>query len=83
MKTLQLRCCRANGDRFALPIAEWEERGHRVECVDCLAQCGDCEAGPFVEAEGDFLFADDLAELVRRLDEFQNQCPAPGAAGGG
>lgn len=69
MKPLSLRVCRTNSERFRLPLAEWEAQGHAVECLDCLAQCGDCEAGPFVEAENSFLFADDLPDLLSRLNE--------------
>lgn len=62
-----LRICRTNADRFALPLAEWTARGATVACLDCLAQCGDCEAGPFVELNGNLIFADTLADLASRL----------------
>jgi uncharacterized protein YuzB (UPF0349 family) len=67
MNALSLRLCRNNLERFALPLAEWEEKGCAAECLECLAQCGDCEAGPFVEVEGEFVFANDLADLAVRL----------------
>lgn len=81
MKGLHLRFCRTNRDRFDLPCGAWEQQGHHLECTECLAQCGDCEAGPFVEVEGEFLFADDLSDLGRRLEEVQGSERAPGAAG--
>ena len=62
-----LRVCRTNAERFSLPLTEWETRGWALECADCLAQCGDCEAGPFVELNGEFVFADNLADLVSRI----------------
>ncbi|HSI07290.1 MAG: hypothetical protein ACAH89_05015 [Rariglobus sp.] len=65
--TPTLRICRTNADRFALPLSNWEERGWNVDCADCLAQCGDCEAGPFVELNGDLLFTDTLPELAEKL----------------
>lgn len=62
-----VRLCRANIERFSLPVGDWEARGWSLECADCLAQCGDCEAGPFAEMNGDWLFVDSLPELVARL----------------
>lgn len=62
-----LRLCRANMERFALPAGDWEAKGWNLECVDCLAQCGDCEAGPLAALNGDFVFADTLPELVAKL----------------
>jgi uncharacterized protein YuzB (UPF0349 family) len=67
MPAKSLRICRTNTERFALPLALWEAEGHDVCCVDCLAQCGDCEAGPFVEVEGELVFEDTLAALVARI----------------
>lgn len=58
-----LRICRTNAGRFTLPLADWQARGWTLDCVDCLAQCGDCEAGPFVELNNAFLFADNLPHL--------------------
>lgn len=62
-----LRICRTNAGRFALPLSDWEERGWTLDCADCLAQCGDCEAGPFVELNGDLLFTDTLPELAAKM----------------
>lgn len=76
MSALSLRLCRNNLERFALPLAEWEAGKCAVECLDCLAQCGDCEAGPFVEAEGEFIFADDLAGLAAQLMVLKRDSPA-------
>lgn len=61
---MNLRLCRQNIERHALPVAEWQARGFAIECLDCLAQCGDCEAGPYAECDGDYLFADTLEELT-------------------
>lgn len=66
-----LRVCRANAERFSLPLPAWEALGD-VECVACLAQCGDCEAGPFIELDGTLVFTDSLAELAAKL-----AAPAP------
>lgn len=71
---LSLRACRTNAERFALPLAAWDARGWSVECAECLAQCGDCEAGPFVELNGALLFTDNLAELAAKLT---TAMPAP------
>jgi uncharacterized protein YuzB (UPF0349 family) len=38
-----------------------------VDCVTCLAECGDCEAGPFVELNGEPVFTDNLAQLAAKL----------------
>lgn len=77
MQTFALRVCRTNTERFALPLAEWKALGHALECLDCLAQCGDCEAGPFLEAECNFLFADDLAGLLSQLNELEAAAARP------
>jgi hypothetical protein len=69
MSQPNLRICRVNAERFALPCPEWAAGRYAVDCVSCLAQCGDGEAGPFVEVDGVCVFADDLAELSRRLAE--------------
>jgi uncharacterized protein YuzB (UPF0349 family) len=62
-----LRVCRTNAERFSLPVPEWEGRGWSVDCVTCLAECGDCEAGPFVELNGEPVFTDSLAQLAAKL----------------
>lgn len=62
-----LRVCRTNAERFSLPLPDWEARGWELDCADCLAQCGDCEAGPFVELNGNLVFTDSLAELASKL----------------
>jgi uncharacterized protein YuzB (UPF0349 family) len=79
MPAPSLRVCRTNLERFALPCAEWEARGFAVERRDCLAQCGDCEAGPFAELDGECVFADDLAQLARQLAERTAAGPRPHA----
>lgn len=65
MSAVSLRICATNRERFALPVHAWENLG--VEEVACLAQCGDCEAGPFVERNGELIFADSVEELAARL----------------
>lgn len=64
---MALRICATNRERFALPVQAWERLG--VQEVACLAQCGDCEAGPFAELNGELVFAESLDELVARLEE--------------
>ncbi len=64
---LTLRLCSRNRELHGLPVAAWQAAGHAIECLDCLAQCGDCEAGPYVECDGEYLFADTLEELEARL----------------
>ena len=69
-----LRICRTNVERFALPLTAWETRGWSLDCAACLAQCGDCEAGPFVELNGDLLFTDNLPELAAKLAAASPAC---------
>jgi hypothetical protein len=71
---LSLRVCRTNTERFTLPLKDWEKLGASVECLDCLAQCGDCEAGPFAEVAGDFRFANDLPELETLVRQASDKC---------
>jgi len=75
MNHLSLRVCRNNKDRFSLPVELWEGRGGSVECVECLAQCGDCEAGPFVEAGEELIFADSLPDLAARMKHLEPKLP--------
>jgi hypothetical protein len=62
-----LRVCTLNRERFSLPTETWEQAGCEVEIAACLAQCGDCEACPFAEVDGNLVFADTLPKLLEQI----------------